>query len=198
MLWLAAAHFVDDFFGCEGDLLSHTGFHSFQHLRRTLGYKMKEAKAQPPAADITLLGVDWEIRSTEVRASPGAARVQKLLKTIGEILQQDRLTQEQAAKLAGKLGFVSSWMFGSVGKPFLRPLFVRQHATAASPLGLSRSLKASLVAITKLLRHLKPVSIPLQPSQARVSVLYADAFVTVTGSRRPANQWLQTDIRCRC
>ena len=154
---------------------------------------MKEAKAKPPSAEITLLGVDWEITEVAVEASPGRARVSKIESTISRALEQDSLTScaAEPAKLAGKLGFATSWMFGSVGRAFLRPLFVRQHGSPASPIGLSRPLRCSLTCLLKVLRSLRPVRIPLQPSAIPVAVLYADAYVTVTGHRRPANKWLQ-------
>ena len=163
LLWPAAAHFVDD--------------QGFQGVHRSMGYQMKEAKAKPP------LGVDWVVAQDAVEASPGLARVSKIEATISQALAQDSLTSAEAAKLAGKLGFATSWMFGSVGRAFLRPLFVRQHT---SPTGLSRPFRSSL----KVLRSLKPVRIPLQPSSMPVAVLYADACVTLTGHRRPANKWL--------
>ncbi|CAE7618166.1 ftsH [Symbiodinium pilosum] len=60
LLWLAAAHFVDDFFGCERLESADHGFQGFQGIRDSL---------------------------TSCAAEP--------------------------AKLAGKLGFATSWMFGS-------------------------------------------------------------------------------------
>ena len=35
-----------------------------------MGNKMKELKAEPPASQIILLGVDWEIKKNLIRASP--------------------------------------------------------------------------------------------------------------------------------
>ena len=191
LLWLAAAHFVDDFFGCENHESADHGFQGFQEIHGSMGYQMKEAKAKPPSAKITLLGVDWEISNDAVEASPGQGRVSKIETAILQALHQDSLTSAEAAKLAGKLGFATSWMFGSVGRAFLRPLFVRQHGSPTSPIGLSRPLRSSLTCLLRVLRSLKPVRIPLQPSAMSVAVLYADAYVTLTGHRRPANKWLQ-------
>ena len=191
LLWLAAAHFVDDFFGCENHESADHGFQGFQEIHGSMGYQMKAAKAKPPSAKITLLGVDWEISNDAVEASPGQGRVSKIETAILQALRQDSLTSAEAAKLAGKLGFATFWMFGSVGRAFLRPLFVRQHGSPTSPAGLSRPLRSSLTCLLRVLRSLKPVRIPLQPSAMSVAVLYADAYITLTGHRRPANKWLQ-------
>ena len=66
---------------------------------------MKEAKSKPPTKRITLLGVGWDIRSDDVKASAGTDRVEKLLVWIKQIPEADRLSPTEAAKLAGKLHF---------------------------------------------------------------------------------------------
>ena len=45
-----------------------------------------------------------------------------------------------------------------------------------------------------LLPELRPGRIPLQPEQVPVFVLYADAYTTLSGSRRSANRWLLESI----
>ena len=81
-------------------------------------------------------------------------------------------------------------MFGAVGKPsFLDP---RSSGSLASfPARVEQACKMFPRCLPEVvLAHLKPVQIPLQRSPDCLCVLYADEFVTVTGTRRPANQWL--------
>ena len=55
---------------------------------------------------------------------------------------------------------------------------------------LSVSLRSCLREIEFLLPQLQPASFLMQPSLVPTCVLCADAFVTLHGSRRPANRWL--------
>eukprot|EP00439_Symbiodinium_sp_Y106_P044057 s5740_g5.t1 len=136
-LFAGAAHFVDDFFECEAEQSADHGFQCFQAQHRVFGTKMKEAKAKPPSSHQTLLGVDWKISQSELLASPGTKRIAKVREMIGRALLEDRLHPSEAAKLAGKLNFICSWVFSNV------PVFV----------------------------------------------LYADAYTTLSGSRRSANRF---------
>ena len=125
LLWLAAAHFVDDFFMVEGSELAPEGFKSFHDIHAALGFRMKKAKEKPPAAQQTLLGVEWSVGNECVLASAGSERIRKIQLLI--ILASGEMSQQMAAKLAGKLGFVTSWVFGQVGEALLKPLYARQH-----------------------------------------------------------------------
>ena len=194
LLMLAAAHFVDDFFKVESSVTSRPGFASFQKLHRIIGTKMKETKAKPPSSTQTLLGVEWQVSVDRLLASPGGSRTDKLVTKIHEILEADALSPQEAAKLAGKLNFVCSWVFGQVGKALLKPLFARQQSGINRPTGLSSSLRFALQELEKLLPELKPVSIPLQPHNVRLCILYADAYINIAGSRRAANRWLKEGV----
>ena len=85
-------------------------------------------------------------------------------------------------------------MFSNVGKALLGPLFKRQCSGVHQPSGLSQQLRTCLQEIYALLPELRPVRIPLQPEQVPVFVLYADAYITLSGTRRSANRWLSESI----
>ena len=85
-------------------------------------------------------------------------------------------------------------MFSNVGKALLGPLFKRQCSGVHQPSGLSQQLRTCLQEIYALLPELRPVRIPLQPEQVPVFVLYADAYITLSGTRRSANRWLSGSI----
>ena len=110
-----------------------------------------------------MLGVEWDIRPDEVRVSAGQERVEKLLIWIEQILKADRLSPTEAAKLAGKLHFVCSWVFASVVKALLKPLYKRQQACSSETSRLSVSIRAGLHELTVLLPQLKPMSFPMRP-----------------------------------
>ena len=188
LLFLAAAHFVDDFFMIEGLEIAPAGFRSFQDIHAALGFRMKKAKEKPPAARQTLLGVDWSVNRDHIQASAGTDRVQKIQQMISDILTSGEMSQQAASKLAGKLNFVTSWVFGQVGKALLKPLYSRQKGLPGSSV-LSKQLRVALQEIQGVLPVLKPVQIPLQLNSQAVSISYADAFVTLQGVRRAANKW---------
>ena len=188
LLFLAAAHFVDDFFMIEGLETAPAGFRSFQDIHAALGFRMKKAKEKPPAARQTLLGVDWSVNRDHIQASAGTDRVQKIQQMISDILTSGEMSQQAASKLAGKLNFVKSWVSGQVGKALLKALYSRQKGLPGSS-ALSKQLRVALQEIQGVLPVLKPVQIPLQLNSQAVSILYADAFVALQGVRRAANKW---------
>ena len=73
-------------------------------------------QGETPSSHQTLLGVDWKISQSELLASPGTKRIAKVREMIGRALLEDRLHPSEAAKLAGKLNFICSWVFSNVGK----------------------------------------------------------------------------------
>ena len=190
-----SSHFVDDFYLCEPSHTASDAFASVSSIHSSLGFEMKETKSKPPTHQITLLGVEWNIDQDEVRASAGKERVDKLVKWVTQILQADRLSPTEASKLAGRLHFVCSWVFASVGKALLKPLYKRQQASSLESSHLSVAVRWSLYELLALLPQLNPVSFPIRPNESPVCVLYADAFVNGHGVRRAANKWLPSCLQ---
>ena len=148
---------------------------------------MKKSKEKPPAAKQVLLGVEWSAGQEQVQASAGSDRIEKIQQMISGVLESGEMSQQMATKLAGKLNFVMSWVFGQVSKALLRPLYSRQHGLPGS--NALSPLRTALIEIQQVLPLLKPVQIPVQINEQRVSFLYADAFITLQGVRRAANKW---------
>ena len=169
LLFLAAAHFLDDFFMIEGLEIAPAGFRSFQDIHAALGFRMKKAKEKPPAARQTLLGVDWSVNRGHIHASAGTDRVQKIQQMISDTLTSGEMSQQAASKLAGKLNFATSWVFGQVGKALLKPLYSRQKGLPGSSV-LSKQLRVALQEIQGVLPVLKPVQLPLQLNSQAVSI----------------------------
>ena len=85
--------------------------------------RLKPSKAQPPATKHKLLGV------------PSPERPAKVIATIRQALNTDCLTPETAQKLAGKLNFPQTTLFGQVGASAfaLQPLYARGMLFRAMP-----------------------------------------------------------------
>ena len=156
LLFLAAAHFVDDFFMIEGLEIAPARFRSFQDIHAAL-----KAEEKPPAARQTLLGVDWSVNRDHIQASAGTDRVQKIQQMISDILTSGEMSQQAASKLAGKLNFVTSWVFGQVGKALLKPLYSRQKGLPGSSV-LSKQLRVALQDIQGVLPVLKLCPTPAE------------------------------------
>jgi len=81
---------------------------------------------QEPGKTPIILGVKFDLESMEVSITED--RRKALLEEIKEILRVDRLGAGQAAKLKGKLNFVSSQFLGRCGRAALRALSERQYS----------------------------------------------------------------------
>ena len=194
LLVVPSAHFVDDFYQSEDEEVAPSGFSAFKDFHTGLGFKMKEPKEKKPARSHTLLGVLWTLVPEGVWASPGPERVAKLVQSLSECLQKGTCSGPVAAKLAGKLTFVCSWVFGRAGQSLLKPLYRRQHSRSNTELELPPALRVSFSLLRELLPALKPRFLPSisRSMHMRIGRIYADAFITMHGERRCANRWLDT------
>ncbi|CAE7700500.1 unnamed protein product [Symbiodinium sp. KB8] len=137
-------------------------------IHAAMGFRMKKSKEKPPAAKQVLLVVEWSAGQEQVQASAGSDRIEKIQQMISGVLESGEMSQQMATKLAGLCTLDSTDSPGS---------------NALSP------LRTALIEIQQVLPLLKPVQIPVQINEQRVSVLYADAFITLQGVRRAANKW---------
>eukprot|EP00438_Fugacium_kawagutii_P035819 Skav235285 [mRNA] locus=scaffold874:522184:536384:- [translate_table: standard] len=138
-----------------------------------------------------LLGVYIEVDEEVITISPCPERLQKLTHVIDKALADDILIPDVAHRLAGKLSFVTSTIFGHCGRALLRPLYGRAHEqfTSANHMHhLNTALRASLVSLRKLLADLRPRQIPLSIHQP-VAVVYSDAFYTPGSMLASTNGW---------
>ena len=188
-----AAHYVDDFFMIEQSATAHAAFAIFQAFHRLLGFRMKEEKSKPPQPRHTLLGIEWSFEGQTLFASPGQARVAKLIETIQGYLVQDCMSAAECSALTGKLSFTCTWVFNNVGRSFLQPLYFRQHHGNPGSSRLTPRVRQALFQLSQLLPELKPRRFALSQHERErpVTHLYADAFITIHGVRRSARRWLE-------
>ena len=193
LLFMFAAHYVDDFFSLERSSTAALSFAMFQTFHRSLGFRMKEEKSKEPRASQTLLGIEWEINHKEILASPGERRVARLTEVIDGYLGKGRMSSSECSQLTGKLCFTCTWVFSNIGRAMLQPLYYRQHNGPPGSSPLTPRLRQALCQLRSLLPRLRPRRFALLSTERNRPVvhLYADAFVTLHGVRRTANKWLQ-------
>ena len=143
---------------------STSAFGSFLEFNRALGFQMKEAKSKPPAATQELPGLQWSLTPESLTVAPGEKRLRKISLAISQHLSSGTISPDGAGTLAGRLNFICSWVFSSVGKALLRPLCARQHR-------VGRGSDA-----------------PSEP----LCVLYADAYITLAEGARTAHRWIRS------
>ena len=72
---------------------------------------------------LCVLGVDHTITKESLQCRPSAGKVQRWLRSIERALEEDKLRAGDASKLAGKLSWGASKLFGRFGRALLRPIF---------------------------------------------------------------------------
>ena len=194
LLVVPSAHFVNDFYQFRRRRGGASGFSAFKNFHTGLGFKMKEPKEKKPARSHTLLGVLWTLVPEGVWARPGTRTRSEASSVPVRVLAKGTCSGPVAAKLAGKLTFVCSWVFGRAGQSLLKPLYRRQHSRSNTELELPPALRVSFSMLRELLPALKPRFLPSisRSMHMRIGRIYADAFITMHGERRCANRWLDT------
>eukprot|EP00439_Symbiodinium_sp_Y106_P084866 s539_g26.t2 len=97
------------------------------------------------------------------------------------------LSPGAAAKLAGRVSFLTQAAFGSVAKAATKAIFARAADTAAwSADSLSTGLAAALRSLNRIIPAIKPRFIPFDAKDIEVAVLYADAFFSAGEVRHKA------------
>ena len=147
-----STHYVDDYVGVELPSTADSAFSTFQQFNSELGMKMKPSKAQAPAHCHKMLGVQIQFQTDMVVASPTSERIGKLRQFIKAAMENNELTQSQAATLAGKLAFVHTTLFGRVGRAATKPIYGRQHSRTFNTKlthALTAALRTTLFIITK-------------------------------------------------
>ena len=197
MLLVTTGHYVDDWAAAEQEDSVQSGYHAFESIFQCLGLRMKPKKAQPPQHTQKILGVEIIVDEKNVTLRPHANRVKKVSGLIESALTNDHLDPDQAQRLAGKVLFLSTTMFGQIGRPALQPLYGRafheQHKGAACN-HLNSGLRAALTSLQLWLSSPKDRTIPLS-SSTLPAVLYTDAFFEAGQQVPPQSRWRHPKLR---
>lgn len=182
LLACTVGHYVDDFIGIESNDLVDSGYSQFTKLMRVLGLRMKETKALPPSTTQKVLGVNMTISEEKVVLSPHPNRCTRTTEVMQKALRTNKLSPDSAQKLAGKLIFLTSTMFGQLGKAALQPIYARAHGMSSQDHSdaLNGPLRSALRTLITLLSEISPRVIPRKFHQPAV-IIYTDAYFVLDG-----------------
>ena len=204
MLQSLTGHYVDDFSACEPISTIDSGYRAFELVFQVLGLRMKPKKAQPPAATQKLLGVQLTLEPHRAVLSPHPDRLQKIVDIVDRSIHEDTMTPDLAQRLAGKILFLNTTLFGHIGQPALQPLYGRAYGTTSSnevDNRLSHGLRSALRALRLWLDAPHPRIIPFSTS-APTAVVYTDAYFELgdrsyrIGTSDIPQRW--RPMTCRC
>ena len=137
---LTSASYYDDRYGFAKLEHAEEERNIVTTLYKWLGIDFATSKLQV-GSSITISGITCDLAAGRLGLKPD--RRQNLLHHIDDVTSSDRLALADAAKLKGKLGFVSSHFRGRHGRAFLRALSHPQYAGSRDML-LTPTLRASL------------------------------------------------------
>eukprot|EP00435_Cladocopium_sp_Y103_P030116 s227_g7.t1 len=178
LMFIPSLHYVDDFTTIEPAEVALSGFQCFAELFDLLGLHMKAKKAQPPQPSQKLLGVLFCVKPTGISIEPCPQRLERMIQLLDSTLESDRLPPSVAQRMAGKLAFLNTTLFGQVGSAALYLVYARAAQADSSSRNDSRlsfALRDALTCLRALLSHCQPKWVPFVAPTQQV-VLYTDAF----------------------
>ena len=121
--------FVDDFNTAEPSFARESGQRFLQRLMELQGYPDSVEKRQPMAASAVFLAVITDFSRFRdhrvVSLSVSAVRAQEIRYDLAQALETDSMPQQEARRLAGRLGFATTWAAFRFGRAALQPFFAR-------------------------------------------------------------------------
>ena len=165
--------YVDDFYIIEPADTIDSAVEALRALAECIGILFDPKKDQAPSSKVTLLGADITIEEGTVTACVSEAKRVKYLETLLDIAKSDTLSPGIAAKMAGRLNFSTSLLFGRWGRSMTRPFTVRQYTLKGSHRLNPELRHAVRWWIRVLSKNLRPKRISL--TQRAPVVAYSDA-----------------------
>jgi len=175
---VAYPRYVDDMFSvdaCEdGSVPAETAALADWVIQDLLGWELDPDKGEVDAEEFRALGVDVTVheQTDHIQFTIGDDRSSKWRAEIEHILWSERLSPSQASKLAGKLSWGATAVFGRGARVFLAPLF---HHAARSTSAISGRLKRSLRWWLRYLESVPIRLISLKAIERRKLLIYTDA-----------------------
>lgn len=158
-----------------------SSFRDFATFAEVLGVKMKAKKAQDPQPSQKVLGVQLDIQSDAIVLAPHPDRVLKIKQALQPSLVHDYLPPDEAQRLAGKLVFLNSTMFGQLGRAALRPFYGRAYGLGTGD--TAHHLNVPLRHAAKFLLTLLQTS---HPDESRWKFPHRLPYCTPT----PSSSWM--------
>ena len=134
-----------------------------------LGWQLNPDKSNT-GVGITLLGLEVTTQADSSYWQLSHDKSQQWVDDVTRFLSEDRLTSAEASKLAGRVAFLNTKVFGRLGRALLRPIIWRQlDLTGATR--LTRRLRYSLMRFCKVLQENGSRSIPYALDELKASAL---------------------------
>ena len=95
---------------------------------------------------------------------PTASRIKKITAAITKYITNNRLTPAEAAELAGKLVFLSTTMYGKVGRSQLKTIYGRQYSQKHND-KLTHALTSAMKVLLHIITTSPPKSLTFNSSQ---------------------------------
>jgi len=175
---IAYPRYVDDLFGldvaADSDAAAETAAVSNWIIQDLLGWELDSEKAESNVTSFRALGVDIAISESEDQMTfrIGEDRAAAWKQQIFDVLKKESLAPAEASKLAGKLSWGATAVFGRGARVYLAPLFFHAAGhTSWMPGRLRRALQWWLQYLDAV-----PVrTLSLRPVQRSRLLLYTDA-----------------------
>ena len=177
---LPVSRYVDDLFSPTFLKYKEEIQSFFIEFGQLVGIIIDPKKTPIPSEEETILGVTVKLkkswRRNEMRGVIHTILEEKKAvfwrEQILEALKNNRLSNLQAQKIAGRLNFAASAAVGMSGHSRLRQIY--KHSFSSSPV-ISTELANELVWWANRLNNQKPSQFPVGPNEDRVCILYTDA-----------------------
>lgn len=118
--------YFDDFGSCLRRDGAEDKISNLNSLRRALGATFEPAKSQFGTL-VKYLGMMYKIMQKGIQVSVCPHRAQRLIALLEGYLSKNKMSNEEAGSLAGKLSFASSSAFGRCGRAMLGPIYRHAH-----------------------------------------------------------------------
>ena len=146
-------------------------------VTRLLGWGLDPDKSQV-GQELTLLGLQINMGPLVSDWNLSADKARDWSNDIRRFVEEDRLTPGEASKLAGKLQFLNSHIFGRVGRALIRPIIWRQIQQIGSH-KLTHRLRASLEWFDRALREQWSRQVPyVRDVYEKMAIAYSGAEST--------------------
>ena len=178
LLVILNGHFVDDWTGIELPATVQSSCEAFKTFFQLLGLDMKPEKEQLPAGSQKVLGVIIKVKDENLVVEICPKRRERLLQALDKILHENMLTPDDAQHVSGKLGFMTTTLFGGMGAAAIQPFYARAHSLGEQKNNkLTFALRAAIHTLMQLLKTSRPRTIPWTSHDECVqAVVYSDAF----------------------
>ena len=121
--------YVDDLFMSAPSSIAEDFKHALTEVIAALGWCLEPSKTEGPLPQLTILGLLITINDDDftVHITPDPRKAPMWISHIEQLLHDRSCPPSDAEKLAGRLNFAGSSVYGKCGRDYLRALYRRQH-----------------------------------------------------------------------